>query len=38
MRYDDGIIEIPKETLLKMDFMDAMNSNSIKVLNECFYE
>lgn len=34
----DGVIEISKETLVKMDFLDAMNSNGIKVLNECSYE
>ncbi len=34
----DGIIEISKETLVKMDFLDAMNSNGIKILNECSYE
>ncbi|HEY9059941.1 MAG TPA: hypothetical protein VIO64_05460 [Pseudobacteroides sp.] len=34
----DGVIEISKETLIKRDFLDAVNSNGIKVLNECFYE
>lgn len=33
-----GIIEISKEALAKMDFLDAIKHNKVRVINECEYE